>query len=86
MNQGFRDLPIMPTPGAGVRKDDWLKILVKASFSGIDLSLPDYYEQEYHEHSSIIATALEMDLSFLSFPETAVILDEGSSLPNEIGL
>ena len=76
----YRDL------SAGVSEDVWHKILVKAGFSGIDLSLPDYYEQECHEHSSIVSTALEKDLNRPSFPETAVILDEGSSLQNDIGL
>lgn len=69
---------------AGVSEDVCPKILIKAGFSGIDLSLPDYYEQECHEHSVIVSTALEKDLNRLSFPETAVILDEGSSL--QIGL
>lgn len=71
---------------AGVSEDVCPKILIKAGFSGIDLSLPDYYEQECHEHSVIVSTALEKDLNRLSFPETAVILDEGSSLQNDIGL
>jgi NADPH:quinone reductase-like Zn-dependent oxidoreductase len=76
----YRDL------SAGVSEDVWHKILVKAGFSGIDLSLPDYYDQECHEHSALISTALEKNPGRPNFPETIVILDEGSSLQNEIGL
>lgn len=76
----YRDL------SAGVSEDVWHKILVKAGFSGIDLSLPDYYEQECHEHSALVSTALGKDSMRPTLPETIIILDEDSSLQNEVGL
>lgn len=77
---GYRDL------SAGVSEDVWHKILVKAGFSGIDLSLLDYYEQECHEHSAMVSTALGKTPSQSIFPETLIIVDEGSPLQSEIKL
>ena len=76
----YRDL------SAGVSEDVWHKILVKAGFSGIDLSLPDYYEQECHEHSVMVSTALGKSPGQSIFPESLIIVDEDSSLQSEIGL
>lgn len=76
----YRDL------SAGVSEDVWHNVLIKTGFSGIDLSLPDYYEQECHEHSALVSTALGKNPGQPTFPETVVIFDEGSPLQKEIGL
>lgn len=70
----YRDL------SAGVTEKVWHEALVKAGFSGIHLSLPDYHDHECHEHSVMISTVLENPSIELVVPETLIVLCEGSSV------
>ncbi|EHL00639.1 putative Phthiocerol synthesis polyketide synthase type I PpsC [Glarea lozoyensis 74030] len=48
----YRDLSALVTP------DVWNKIFLKVGFSGLDVNVPDYVDEEFHEFSALITTAL----------------------------
>ncbi|MCJ1251907.1 hypothetical protein MMC30_009145 [Trapelia coarctata] len=59
---------------AGVTEKVWHESLIKAGFSGIELSLPDYNYQECYEHSVLVSTALERSSAQQIIPETLISL------------
>jgi len=71
---------------AGVNKESWNQILIKAGFSGIKFEFPDFYDKEYHEHSVLISTAVDITISKPETPQVLILTNANSGFEYEVAL
>ena len=69
---------------AGVSDKTWDTILRKAGFSGVDLNLRDFDEDQCHEHSVLISTAQTSSVPPFNPPQTTIVFDPGSTLQKQL--
>ncbi|KAL9618384.1 MAG: hypothetical protein Q9160_006892 [Pyrenula sp. 1 TL-2023] len=67
-----------------VDEKKWQDVLQESGFSKIDVSLPDSDDPLCHEHSVIVATAIDKSAAAIEFPKT-IVITEGES-PAAYGL
>lgn len=68
--------------GPCISHEDWRHVLKAEGFSGVDVFLPDYQDEEYHEHAVLVATAVEQNSLEKDTSEVACVVDDKSALPS----
>lgn len=68
--------------GPCISHEDWRHVLMAEGFSGVDVFLPDYEDEEYHEHAVLVATAVEQISLEKQTSEVACVVDHKSALPS----
>ena len=66
--------------GPCISHEDWHEILDAGGFSGVDIFLPDYQDEECHEHAVMVATAVEQASVKKHTSKIACVVDHESAV------